>query len=329
MTIRNATPTDIDGLVPLLHADAITRQSTDHSLWSVAVDAEDRIASALEAAMTTKSPPIRQQWLLAEDEGALLGVAHTILLPVPPIYAGEFGAPGLIMEDCALAEDAPTGIMRSLLEAAETELTKAGARILLASSVVGGVWEEEYRRQRYAPLTAYYTSAALRAPGSIAAIRFARGPDVAEIVRLSGEHRQILLSLSDFWKPHALADVRFAAWMEKSLTLPDRDMFVSDVDEQITGYAISQPATALHFPTPHAIGGVGVIDDYYHEAFSDPAQLHEGTEVASELLCAAESALQARDNEAALVVCPAAWKSKATFLAQAGYHQAITWHIKR
>lgn len=61
--------------------------------------------------------------------------------------------------------------------------------------------------------------------------------------------------------------------MKRSLTLTDRDMFVSDEEDGIRGYAISHPAMSLHFPAQHDIPGIGVIDDFFHRATEEPQKL--------------------------------------------------------
>ncbi|NNE87871.1 MAG: hypothetical protein HKN27_07320 [Silicimonas sp.] len=114
---------------------------------------------------------------------------------------------------------------------------------------------------------------------------------------MSAENRDILYDLNAFWKPHDEADARFENWMKRSLSLTDRDMFVSD--DTVDGYVISQPATPLHIPPAH------------------------------DLLSAADSALKVRWREACIVVCPAAWTSKIALLEGAGYATAIVWYIKR
>ena len=109
----------------------------------------------------------------------------------------------------------------------------------------------------------------------------------------------------------------------------DRDMLVCGTPEALDGYVIAQPASRLHFPPAHDIRATGVIDDYYHREYSNPAELHDGVEAASSLLCAAEAAFVDRGMSAAVVVCPAAWTSKITVLERAGYKTAIMWMIKR
>jgi len=71
-----------------------------------------------------------------------------------------------------------------------------------------------------------------------------------------------------------------------------------------------------------------VIDDFYHHALEDPQKLGVNDSDAASLFRAAEAARKQRGDHSVLVVCPAAWQSKIMLLEQAGYHKAITWHIK-
>lgn len=329
LTIRPAGPADIDRIATLLLADAEERCATNPGLWKLDRDAREKICSTIIRAMEAAKPPFRQQWLVAEAGGRPVGVTHSILLPVPPIYAGEFGPPGLIMEDCLVSPDAPTGTRHDLLKAAEADLIEAGALILLASSVPGGAWEAEYAGQGYAPLTMYFAKTGLTRQTTFPHVRQATQDDVPGIVAASAAHRRILNDLHPlFWKPHADADTRFGAWMTRSLTLEDRNMFVSEDDGGIRGYAISHPATPLHFPAPHDISAVGVIDDFFHEALTDPRKPGEPWPPAAALVSAAEAARARRGDHSVLVVCPASWTSKIQLLEQLGYRNAITWHIK-
>ena len=329
VSTRTADTSDLGAIVDLLILDAEQRHATDQTLWKLDTNAREKAGSTIKEAMENENPRFRQQWLLAETQGRIVGVAHTILLPVPPIYAGELGEPGLIMEDCYVTEEAPDGTAETLLKAAEADLTDAGASVLVGSSAVNGPWESEYLAKNYEPLTLYLAKVGLRRGGPLENVREASEEDVSSIVASSADNRQIKFDLDAFWKPHPDADARFDRWMKKSLTLTDRDMFVSEVDGEFEGYAISQPATPLHFPVPHDIGGVGIIDDYYHTDFEDPNKLEDEGRAASELLLAAEAALEARGNNAALIVCPAAWASKVSALKNDGYETAIVWFIKR
>ncbi len=329
ISIRPADLSDLDNMVQLLVSDGELRQAADPTLWKMEADADGKVRSTVKAALENVTPPFRQQWLLAEADGKPVGITHTILLPVPPIYAGESGAPGLIMEDCHVTDDAPADTAQALLKAAEIDLVEAGAKILLGSCAVGGTWEAEYSARNYEPLTLYLAKVGLCEPMTLQGVRDASDEDVENIVMSGAENRRLLFDLNTFWKPHSDADARFDAWMRKSLALADRDMFVSETNGEFTGYAISHPATPLHFPTPHDIAAIGVIDDFYHVDLADPSKLAGNGAGASELLYAAEAALEARGNDAALIVCPAAWASKIDVLEAAGYINAITWFIKR
>lgn len=328
--IRPAETSDIDAMADLMLRDAEARQAGDGILWAVEPNAPDKIRSALRSAMDNETPPFRQQWLLAEGGDGLLGLTHTILLPVPPIYAGELGAPGLIMEDCCVVDPAPHGTRAALLRAAEADLKEAGAKILLASSVPAGPWAAEYLAQDYEPLTLYLAKVGPSQDAPPQSIRKASEKDVPAIVAASADNRQVLFDLNPrFWKPHPEADARFDAWMRRSLTLTDRDMFVHEAEGGVDGYAISQPVTPLHLPTAHRIGGIGIIDDLYHPDLEDPATLRGGGPGVTALLQSAEAARASRGDQAVLVVCPAAWASRIALLEAAGYRNAITWFIKR
>ena len=137
-TIRAAMLSDLEGVAELLLADAKVRCALDPELWKLDSAAREKILATVRLAMEAEKPAFRQQWLVADTGRDIIGVTHSILLPVPPIYAGEFGPLGLIMEDCFIKADAPPETRAALLRAAEADLVNAGARILLASSVEGG-----------------------------------------------------------------------------------------------------------------------------------------------------------------------------------------------
>ncbi|MCR9136639.1 MAG: hypothetical protein NXI27_11625 [Alphaproteobacteria bacterium] len=330
ISVRTAQLSDLDTVVELLIADAKRREAADPIFWKVKPAPRDKIYPAVRAFMEIEHRAFHQALLLAETGRKTIGIAHTMILPVPPIYAGgAYGPPGLILEDCYVTEDAPAGAWQALIEAAEADLVQAGAETLLGQSAVGRVLEKEYEKRGYEPLTLYLAKTGLRQAGNLPDIRAAEDSDIEDIVTASAEHRRILDDLNVFWKPSSDANARFAAWMRKSLTLADHDMFVSSSDGEFNGYAISQPVTHMHFPIPHDISAVGKIDDYYHVDTADPTALPDDAKGASDLLLAAEAALAARGNNAAFVVCPAAWTSKRKMLEAAGYSNAMTWFKKR
>ncbi|APX12371.1 hypothetical protein [Tateyamaria omphalii] len=326
---RPATPQDIPQLVPLLMADAAERQARDAILWTVAADAATQIRDALTVALTSTNQPFRQFWHVAEEGGKITGVIHAMLLPVPPIYAGPKGPPGLILPDSCVAANASDATIDALMQAAETALQGAGARILLTSFVTGDRWQQVFDTRNYAPLTLYLARTDLQGHNMPTQVRPATDGDVPGIVTRSAENRQVLFDIDPFWDIHPEADSRFAAWMARSLTLPDRDMMVLAPTDQLDGYVIAQPASRLHFPPAHDISRTGVIDDYFHVDFGETETLAQNGEGATALLHAAEAAFVARDIQAACVVCPAGWRSKIKLLRDAGYDTAMVWSIKR
>ena len=327
--IRLATPEDVPHMVPLLLDDARERHAGDAVLWAMADDAETQVEKALRFALTAEAQPIRQFWQVADDSGRLVGLIHSMLLPVPPIYAGANGMPGLILPDSVAAADAPEGTVAALVGAAEGALREAGARILLSSFVTGRAWQEAFEAGGYAPLTLYLSRTGLGDAGMPSGVRPATEDDVPGIVARSAENRGVLYDIDPFWAIHPEADARFDAWMRRSLTLPDRDMIVMGGPEALEGYVIAQPASRLHFPPAHDITGTGVIDDFYHPDLADPAALTNGGAGGAALLRAAEAAFAERGTGAAFVVCPAGWRAKAELLEAAGCETAMVWSIRR
>lgn len=329
LTIRPATPADTAELIHLLMQDAQARCDANPSLWKLRHDAPAQIEEALTFALTAKQQPFRQFWQVAVSGTRIVGVVHAMLLPVPPIYAGSQGDPGLILPDTFVSPHAPDGTRAALLAAAENALQEAGARILLATDVSDHAWQATLEAQAYHPLTLYFSRAGFEMREPLADVRQATQADVAGIVSRSAQNRQALFAIDTFWEIHPDADARFAAWMTRSLTLQDRDMMVLGSSDNLEGYVIAQPASRLHFPPAHDIKGVGVLDDFFHPDFADPASLSGTGGGANSLVRAAESAFARRGIDASFVVCPAGWASKIEMLEAAGYQTAMTWLIKR
>ena len=313
----------------LLQVDAGQRQALDQNIWALADDAGARIETALNTALRDADQPVRQKWLVAELAEQIVGLTHSVLVPAPPIYAGNLGSPGLLMEDCCCADDAPCGVIDALIAAAEQDLRDAGARILLAQSIARGPWRERYDKAKYRALTLYLSKHGFEDAEAECGVRPAVEGDVAGIVAQSARHRDTLEELDPFWTRHSKANLRFDRWMRRSLTFTDRDMLVSVKTGGVEGYVIAQPASALHFPPAHATDAVGVIDDYFHLDFSEPLVLDNEGAGARALLLEAEAAFQRRGVQTAMVVCPAAWESKMSLLEIAGYATVTEWLIKR
>ena len=95
-SIRPATPRDVPGIVALLTQAALERRSLDRLLWRPAADAQTRVEGAVGAALEGTEAPARELWLIAERSSPIAGVTHAITVPVPPIYDGAEGPPGIV-----------------------------------------------------------------------------------------------------------------------------------------------------------------------------------------------------------------------------------------
>lgn len=113
-----------------------------------------------------------------------------MLLPVPPIYAGKWGDPGLLMPECFATADAPPGTIPALVEAAEADLRDAGAELLLASFVCGNDLRVCFEQRGYRPLTLYLAKSNLEGATPPLDVRAASDSDIAGIVRRSAENRK-------------------------------------------------------------------------------------------------------------------------------------------
>ena len=135
-SIRPATSQDLQAIVALLTHDAQQRSSLDPLLWPVAADAPIRSEGVVRAALNGAPASARELWFVAEQAGRIVGITHAMLVPVPPIYDGAAGSPGLLLDDCFIAADAPSGTAEALLAAAEAALVAAGRAT--ASCVLSG-----------------------------------------------------------------------------------------------------------------------------------------------------------------------------------------------
>jgi hypothetical protein len=327
-TIRPATRHDLTGIVALLMQDAEQRRSSDGLLWRPAVDAPERIGKAVDAAINGASAA--ELWFVADQADRIVGVAHAMMVPVPPIYDGTAGPPGLFLDDCVTSADAPAGTAEALLVSTEAALRTAGAPTLIASCPAAGPLRPLYERQGYRPVTLYLVKHRFASEVMSNAVRAAVPEDVPEIVKLSARHRWMLAELnSRFWHIHPDADRRFDAWMHRSLTLKDRDMIVAGEPGTVQGYIIAQPCSPLLMPVGHEVAPIGVIDDFYDVDFADAAVVANGGSSGEALLAAAENAFKRRGVDSTLVVCPAAWSSKISLLERRGYRTAKLWMMKQ
>lgn len=329
-SIRPATPHDLSAIVALLTEDALARRLQDPLLWRVAADAPARIERAVAAALDRTEAPARELWLVGEHSSRIVGVTHAMMVPVPPIYDGSAGPPGLLLDDCFTSADAPSGTAEALLVATEAALRAAGAPRLIASCPAAGPLRPLYERHGYEPVTLYMVKHRFSPDAFPRTVRPASAEDVPAIVKLSARHRKTLAELNpQFWHIHSEADTRFDAWMRRSLTLKDRDMLVAAVAAEVHGYVIAQPCSPLLVPTAHETAGIGVIDDFYDEDFANASAVSGSGASGENLLAGAESAFARRAVDSALVVCPAAWASKVSLLERRGYRTAKLWMLRR
>jgi hypothetical protein len=297
-------------------------------IWPLADNSSEKILNVVQTGIEGADGAPKELWQVAEASGRIVGVSRAMMLPIPPVYAGLLGLPGLILDDFAVADDAEPQTGEVLLQATEAALIKAGAGFFLVSNVACDTPRSELDRLGYAPLTLYFAKAGLEPTGIPTVVRPATTQDVPGIVTASAKHRKKVAEISTFWTPHTEADSRFGDWMEYSLTLTDRDMMVIDQPDGLHGYIIAQPIAGFLVPTGHDREKLGVMDDFYDDDFSEIAGTPNDAPNAVALLSAAESALDTRGFQAAFVVCPAGWPSKRSVLGGHGYTVAKTWFIK-
>jgi hypothetical protein len=321
---RAATAADVPAIVTLLTEDARVRSALDPILWRF----DEHVGERLRAAVTAVVREGKELLVVAETNGQMVGVSHSMLVPVPPIYDPGV-QPGLLYDDCYVSPSAPTGTADALIAATEAALKAIGATSFIASSTAGAAWQKVCEAHGYEPVTLYLAKHGFTDKPLLPDVRAAKAEDVPGIVKLSAAHRRTLQEINArFWHVHPDADQRFGAWMGYSLTLPDRNMFVSENGSALCGYAIAQPLTRLHVPLAHDTAGLGFIDDFYATDFAEVAKATNGTG-AEHLLSAAESAFAKRNYEATLMVCPARWDSKRTLLERLGYKTAKLWMLKK
>jgi hypothetical protein len=328
VSIRRATAQDTPAMVGLLVMDAESRNQLDPAVWPLAADASTQIERALDRGLASSNPVSQELWLLAEVSGRLVGITHAMIVPVPPVY-GVPASPGLILDDCFTTPDAPPDTAEALLLATEVALRSAGAGDLIASHPERGPWRALYERHGYQPVSLYMAKHPFNTDEAPSGLRTALPGDVPGIVRLNADQRATLAELNPrFWPLRPDAESAFKMWMTHSLTLSDRDMLVAGGPDEMHGYVIAQPISRLLIPSAHDIAAVGVIDDFYDLDFADVSALANDGAAAARLISAAESAFARRGCSAALVVCPAAWPSKAALLKQQGYRPAKLWMFK-
>jgi hypothetical protein len=321
--IRRAEATDIPAITALQLADASGREALNENLWKLAPDAEARILAALDTIANPVTGPFTHHWLVAEEDGAIQGVAHGANVPAPPIIDLAGGTAGVLLDDCHFDGEQISG---PLLTATEAAMAQTGSALFVAASPSG--WHTRTRALKkagYEPTTLYMAKTGFEEGTPSGLARNAAESDIEGITRLSARHRARLEDANPvFWRIHKEADTRFAAWMKTSLTLQGRSMFVAGPADDIRGYVIAQPGSPLHFAPAHNALRTGLIDDFYATAFEE----HDDGRVALALVAAAETSFRERGVDTALAICPARMTSKSNLLEECGYRTASLWMVK-
>jgi hypothetical protein len=279
--VRTATPGDMAAASALLLQDAATRAASDGALWVPAVDAAQRVARAGGLAL-------------------------------------------LLFDETSVSRAAPDGAFAGLIEAAEREGAAMGAVIQLAACAA---FQQEKRRALeaagYGVVTQYLVNHRLAdRPASHSAVRAASTADVPAIVAMGAEAQAALCQANaKMWTPHPDAPARFGAWMQYSLTLPDRRILVAGASKP-SGFVIAQPVSAFHLPLTCEREHLGLIDDFWASAFATASS------DAGDLLSAAEMEFVQRGRTSAMAICPRDWRAKYAILSAHGYIDANTWMLK-
>jgi hypothetical protein len=312
LTTRLAHAADHAVLVQLALLATRRRQSLEPKLWSLAPDAEARIAASLE----------RSTWLVAEQDDIVWGAVPVQTVPAPPVYALD-GPAGLIGDDLGVRHGAPPGTLELLLDAAEQHLRAQQVAVLVASCPA--TWNEgqaALEARGYAALTLWMAKTRL-GNDLIPGVRPMSEADLPLVVALNAEAQARKAEAAPrFWTPHPDASARFGAWMRRSLNLPDRDLLI---DEGGQGFLVAQPAG---LPPGHDAAAVGLIDDFYSRELGGALGGDAPVPVAIRLLRAAERTLTQRGRTGVIAICPAAWTIRRDVLLAQGYHTANLWLLK-
>lgn len=321
MSVRPATALDADAIVALALEDAAARAANDAALWPVAGDAALRVRRVLTDELREGG---RTQWLVAEGADGIAGAARWGLIPCPPIYHLAGSMAFLLYDEVFAAHTAPA-TFAALIGEAERRGAAAGAAIFLAACA--GVQLGKHHALEAAgfrAVTHYLVKHGLRPADAPASVRAATAADIPAIVAMgAASQRSLSGANAAMWTPHPDAPARFGSWMQYSLTLADRRIFVASGHAQ-AGFVIAQPVSPFHLPLTSAREHVGLIDDFWAEAFAGAG----GEAEARDLLTAAENEFAARGRSSAMIICPVAWAAKQRFLRGQGYRDGNAWLLK-
>jgi hypothetical protein len=322
--VRRATATDVAAVVALLLEDAAERKTLDPRLWPLAANAADCVQQRFAKEVNGES---QIRWLVAESSGALVGVVRAGVVPVPPIYQFAGQVASLLFEETYAAKSAPLDVYSALIAMAEKETGTMNAISYLAACAPSQERKlRAFEAAGYRIVTHYLVKHNLSDHQLIDSVRPASPQDVPGIVALGARSQQSLCGANArMWTPHPEAPTRFGAWMQYSLTLPDRRIFVSGADP-LDGFVIAQPPSQFHLPLTAPNDHLGLIDDFWSTEF-DAAQTPNQAS-AKDLLATAEHEFRVRGRTSAMVITAAAPQPKQDFLRTSGYRDANAWMLK-
>ncbi|MBI1212450.1 MAG: hypothetical protein GC190_13380 [Alphaproteobacteria bacterium] len=322
--VRPAGNNDVARIVQLIVSERAVRCEADAKLGSLARASTTHIEQTVDHEVGAGWTGFR--WFVFESGGRVVGAVRVGLIPCPPIYHLGGQSAGIVL-DCA--EDETSEAFGPLLIAAESDVRKRGAAILLAAASERDAGRAKVLTTNgYEPVTHFLLKSRLEHHSATDA-RPAIAEDVSVIVALNAEARARLREANALmWESHPDAAARFGAWMGYSLSLPDRTMIVAPKSGDVTGFVIAQPASPLQVPLAFERESVGLIDDFHCATFGTSLMTPGPSAIGSALLSAAERDLMERGKDRAVAICPTAWTAKLRFLTRHGYEPMTTWFVK-
>lgn len=323
--VRPATLDDLAAISALLLQDAAERAASDGDLWPLATDAVRRIAQSFSNEVLGDGSA---RWLIAEADGAVVGVARFGVIPCPPIYhlAGKLAF--VLFDDTYVRGSAPDDVLASLIAAAERKGREMGAVILLAACALFQRGKlSALQAGGYDVVTHYLVKHRLSDRAAPASVRAATPADVPAIVAMGARSQESLRKANaKMWKPNPDAPARFGAWMQYSLSLQDRRIFVIG-ERELGGFVIAQPTSPFHTPLALRSEHLGLIDDFWTPEFAQTDGSREFS-TAKDLLASAEAEFVQRGRTSAMTICPAEWRAKQDLLRACGYRDGNAWMLK-
>jgi hypothetical protein len=305
MTFRKAQHSDIPLIAGLILAERHASLSNP--------------PAAIEAQIKRDIDTDQFEWLLAgASHGA--AVARIAVIPPPPIYDLKGGLAGVVLGTWRLTD----------IEPLDRHLRDRGAAMLVMDCTAN---DEPKRRQLeargYIATTNYMLKTNLAPQAASAAVRQATERDIPDLVAFNREGRARLHEANPaFWTSHPDAEARFGLWMKFSLTMRDRTMFVSEGENNLSGFIIAQPASPIQVPIEIEETQIGVIDDFHCTTFASALDRAHDDTAGRQLLQAAESAFAGQGKTGAIAICPVAWTAKAALLEASGYKTQHTWFTR-